>query len=596
MTRRALLALVVLAVLGIGLWLLLGARGPVYRGKSLTQWVDDCSQEVRTNRFTPGYYYFLVTTEYPRAVRHLGPSAVPKLTGMVESKHRVEERLYRFFLARKWQNQVVSNYLNKLSLDLLRPQTAAYFLGCLGPDAEPAIPALMRAAVDTNDILSRNALDALGAIHQRPEVVIPFLIGLANGTNSLTSMQALSALAQFTQQPEMVLPTLIRALEQVPTNPWADTPFLIVASRLGPFGTNAVAAIPALRNVATNSARELQTRFWAANALRQIAPDSSDDAVVPVYITVLVTKGSVGGYDAVLRLYELGPRARAATPALLHFIASGDPQRTEACYALKAVDPDAAAKIWPDELRRSRESAIADYYLRNKSETLDQFASRYPARDDKTVSELIAILKKDDKSFTTAIDRKYAAHLLGEMGPAARAAIPALLDETIDSPTAFAAVMKIRGQSVAPLIVQLQDAVRQRDMRELFQLAPTLGEFGTNAEAAVPFLVNALNLPPEYLPSASIAAVALGEIHRQPEVCVPALIPLLDFPSASVRIQAVEALGKFQNAAAPALPHLVQSLDDLDASVRLAATNALNEIDPAAAEPRNGSPKPGPAR
>lgn len=578
--RWFLLALFVLAAIGVSVWLFLGARGPVYRGKSLTQWVDDCSQEVRTNRASG--YFILFMTDYPRAVRHFGPPAVPMLTGMLESRHQVEGRICRLLLARKFQNRVTTNFVNKLSLDLLRPQTSAYLLGCLGPDAEPAIPALMRAAVDTNDVLSRNAINALGAIHQRPDVVIPFLISLANGTNSQMSLDALSALAEYTKQPELVLPTLIHSLGQPLPYTAGDANFVIVASRLGRFGTNAAAAVPVLRQFATNSSRELMTRFWAADALGKIAPDSSADAVVPVYSSILVTKGSFANYDAILRLYELGSRARAATPALLDFIASGDPERTEACYALKAVDPDAAAKIWPDELRRSRESALAMNQRLFQPETLEQFAGRFPNRDGKTVSELIAIFKNADQPYPASVDRQYAAHLLGEMGPAANAALPALLDDTNDSPTAIAAIMKIRGQSLAPLIVQLQDTARQRDWREWNELFQTVGEFGTNAEATVPMLVKMLNRPPVYL-EVSFAAEALGKIHCQPEICVPALIPLLDYPSAGVRKPAVEALGKFHQDAAPALPHLVQSLDDLDPSVRIAATNALKQIDPAAA-------------
>ena len=278
-------------------------------------------------------------------------------------------------------------------------------------------------------------------------------------------------------------------------------------------------------------------------------------------------------------LYELGPRARAAAPALLDFIASRDPERTDACYVLKAVDPEAAAKIWPDELRHSRDSAHAINQLLFQPEKFQEFAARFPARDNKTVSNLIAILKNDDKSFTPATDRKYAAHLLGEMGPAARAAIPAL-EEADDSPAAIAALMKIRGQPVAPLVARLPDTFDQRDWSDLAQ---TVGEFGANAEAAVPMLVKILNGPPEYFLGISSTAQALGEIRCQPEICVPALVPLLDFPNARMREEAVVALGKFQNAAAPALPKIVQSLDDLDAGVRLAATNAFKAIDPEAA-------------
>ena len=202
--RRALLAIMLLAALAAGAWFFFGTRDPVYHGKSLTRWVDDCSVEVQTNRFSPGYY-FLLMGEYPRAARRMGPSAVPPLIRMLEAKHSIKQRIYDLLRSKKLQYKWATNYIDKLGLDLARPQTAAYFLGRLGADAEPAIPALMRAAVDTNEVLSRNAIDALGAIHQRPEVVIPFLISLVAGTNSQMSLEALSSLGECTKQPEMVL-------------------------------------------------------------------------------------------------------------------------------------------------------------------------------------------------------------------------------------------------------------------------------------------------------------------------------------------------------------------------------------------------------
>ena len=76
-----------------------------------------------------------------------------------------------------------------------------------------------------------------------------------------------------------------------------------------------------------------------------------------------------------------------------------------------------------------------------------------------------------------------------------------------------------------------------------------VGDFGTNAEPAIPLLIAALGTSDDII--MGHAAIALGEIHRQPEVCVPALIPLLSSPSVSSRQKSLGALGAFEAAATP---------------------------------------------
>ncbi len=76
------------------------------------------------------------------------------------------------------------------------------------------------------------------------------------------------------------------------------------------------------------------------------------------------------------------------------------------------------------------------------------------------------------------------------------------------------------------------------------------------------------------------AAMAIAEIHSQPEVFVPALTNLLKDPDKPVWHQAFWALGAFGRQAKEAVPVLVDLLND--PSVHGSAADALKKIDPEA--------------
>jgi hypothetical protein len=106
-----------------------------------------------------------------------------------------------------------------------------------------------------------------------------------------------------------------------------------------------------------------------------------------------------------------------------------------------------------------------------------------------------------------------------------------------------------------------------------------LGKFGPAAAAAVPVLIQILkgNDDPS---TRGAAAAALGEIHGDPDVAIPALIVGLE--DSDVNDQAAEALGKFGALAKVALPKLLPLLHG-GKEARHAATLALPKIDSEAA-------------
>lgn len=244
----------------------------------------------------------------------------------------------------------------------------------------------------------------------------------------------------------------------------------------------------------------------------------------------------------------LGPTAKPAMPALVSLLKDDDENvRSTAAYCLGVIGP-------------SGEETLT---------ALTQCLSN--AVTSGSVSRETDILK----------DR--AATALGMMGASAQGAIPILTVVTNDAMwyarnAAKAALMRIKGESVVPLIEQLRDT---SDPIKWYEAAMLVSDFGTNAEPAIPLLISALGTGNDII--LGHAALALGSIHRQPEVCVPVLIPLLGSSSVSTRQKSLIALGEFGAAATSAVPAVRRCINDSDQWVRMRAPVVLKEIDPKAA-------------
>ena len=175
----------------------------------------------------------------------------------------------------------------------------------------------------------------------------------------------------------------------------------------------------------------------------------------------------------------------------------------------------------------------------------------------------------------------YAASALGEIGPAASKAIPALLQMTnqvlVSAPRA--ALMKIRGESIDGLIQALNDPISD----QWAQTAQTLAEFGPDAGEAIPALCRGLDSETGWA-----AAYALGFIHSHPEIAVPALIETIKRDHTGPAVpgwngdagNAIWALGQFETDASPAIPAIRLHLQDPNPMCRQACLLSLRKILP----------------
>jgi HEAT repeat protein len=221
--------------------------------------------------------------------------------------------------------------------------------------------------------------------------------------------------------------------------------------------------------------------------------------------------------------------------------------------------------------------------------------------------------------------RTDAALLLGQIGPAARAAIIPLMDRAFDptstvvGTSARAALVKVSKGNVRAL----SDLLSDPNASHRSQAAGLLGKLGAEAEAAVSALIGTLKDADAGVRTSAVRALgeigaparqaviplimALSEesllgsggnqayyrvrfyaesldkigIGPDAKAAVPTLVSMLKIKDTQVRTFAARSLGRIGPAAKAAVPALAPLTTDSTKSVREAAAEALKQIDPA---------------
>jgi HEAT repeat protein len=132
-------------------------------------------------------------------------------------------------------------------------------------------------------------------------------------------------------------------------------------------------------------------------------------------------------------------------------------------------------------------------------------------------------------------------------------------------------------QTVVPTMV---NSLKDSDPQVRMMAVKALNQFDPQNAAKsnfVPVLAACLTGPQDAT-AVNESVIMLGELHREPDLAVPALIQSLQSSEYYVRANAAAALGRFGNQAKTAVSALEKALKDSDASVRRHATAALNRI------------------
>jgi len=301
---------------------------------------------------------------------------------------------------------------------------------------------------------------------------------------------------------------------------------------LGHLGAKAKEAVPALESALAD--KNAGVRAHAAQAIWRIDRRRAAD-IVPVLAEALKDDDRGVRIGAVVTLGQIGKEARRAAPALRSLLADEDAQlRIKAALALYQVDPSEAASV---------------------SKAL---VGAFGSKDLPIQAE--------------------AAAGLGELGPNAKDAVPALgkalvgADE-MRSHFAAQALAQI-GKAAVPFLIE---GLKSEKAGLRWDALNALGHIGPDAKEAAPAVARILGASDPSLRAE--AARILGRIGPGAKAAVPALAQALKDEMYIVRLNAAEALGQVGPAAREAIPGLKAALNDKSNDVSNAALDALNRIE-----------------
>jgi HEAT repeat protein len=463
--------------------------------------------------------------------------------------------------------------------------SAAYALGQLGCrnqlgwTTKVVVSALLETLRDKARGVAARAAHALGKIGEDPGTVIPHLVEFLEVSPCRSVVEGL---ALFGPAAQAAAPALCRALKDESVR--VDAAYALAS--IGP------AAIPGLREALQDEDENvrmavvncaLSRMAWLAWLMDDM--DSGAREAVPVLVTALKDKdGHIRGIAAGV-LSEIGPAARGAVPALIETLKDKvDDTRGSAAEALGAIGPAARAAV-----------PALTQALKDRKSWVRRMAAIALWKVSRSAKESLPILIRVLRDKRNRWLNSYQIPpVLGEMGPKAKVAVPALRSVIHDGypegnlliAEALWRITRSAKESLPVLVRALRGSPPwQYTEHAQERAARILGALGPRAKPAVPALRTALR---DKEPEVRMAAAgALWNVTGSARVSVPILIQELVVESPSnrgdySRSHAAQALGQMGVDAKEAVPYLSRALRDRDGSVRLAAAQALGRLGPQA--------------
>jgi HEAT repeat protein len=233
---------------------MVGQVGPTYQGRDLNSWLVDLN----------GDY----PDEAGVAIHAMGTNAIPALLQMVRAKDssfktRVQSHLARFGVG------------PLLSTDYQRHYRAQSGFAVLGATAKPAVVELIRMLSDTNHEVKMTAIVCLGCIGPAAEDAVPALVPFVTNSGRVLSGCSIQALGRIHALPKTCVSAIMAVME---SNPPHVTDQVNAMYHLLNFGSEAKAAVPLLIKNLTNS--DIHIRAGASNVLFRIDADAAKKAGV----------------------------------------------------------------------------------------------------------------------------------------------------------------------------------------------------------------------------------------------------------------------------------------------------------------------------
>jgi HEAT repeat protein len=461
--------------------------------------------------------------------------------------------------------------------------SAAAKLSRMGPAAGRAISALIKSTVDVDATVREAALTALNGIDPAwPENAearksIPVL---AEALKSWSPDVPKASIKLLNLIGPCAIPELTDALSNAEDA--IDKAYLMqVLARIGP---SAESAVPGL--IRALSSPCLPVRISAAEALANIGLPV--ESAVPALVAGLSDPFADGRQAMAACLAHIGAAAEPAVPALLPLLADREDEvREAAAAALEQIGPKTVPALI--ELVQTLDVQRLKTWFESKMDVTQWHASSTvgavaidPQKILMNLSWTAYDIMKERSSLEAA--QIAALRIMGKLGPAAQAAVPALSKAVADSnPDIRSAAVQALGQigstarNVIPGLVQLlgdsSESVRTASVMALGKIDPNWASGPAAADSAA---ILARQLGSEGIPG-EIAVHSLTAIGT---AAVAALVEVLESGDRIAQENAAKTLGQIGAGAKAAIPALTSATQKSHPWVQAEAAKALAKIDP----------------
>jgi HEAT repeat protein len=284
---RILLATLAVATAASLLWQVLGAHEAVYRGKTLSSWLDQYYARLQGGKSLPTQDEIL-WDDTAVAIRQIGTNGVPYLLKLLATEDSGAKRaiLNHFPFSRTVLERLglEKRFIRWASRSVVDPMKASLGFRVLGPSARNAIPELVRIMrTSRNHNGRRAAAYSLGFVGPTARQAIPPLLeNLKDPDNSVrdASVRAVFDLA-FDHGTGLFRPewsrVMVPLLAQLLTDPKTDA--LRVIQLLSGIGPDAKAALPAIRQFVSDPNPRIASA--AKTACERIAPTGAVQNPIP---------------------------------------------------------------------------------------------------------------------------------------------------------------------------------------------------------------------------------------------------------------------------------------------------------------------------
>jgi HEAT repeat protein len=280
-------------------------------------------------------------------------------------------------------------------------------LGQAGPKARAALPLLIElAGSDRTPLYSRQSLvTALAQVDPEGKETAPALIKLLRDRDRTVRLAALGHLAQTGQECD-VGPVLADLRTTDPN------PRLTIHRALRLLGPKAKGATPTLLELTRGP--EGPARLEAAETLCKVAPDQAD--LGKKVLLDALGEGEKARFDVARSLLAVDPDNARAPKVFEDGLKDDDVQRRFGALSVLAHADSSAKAVWPR----------IEPFLKDKNPIFRAFAARASWKMTGETEPALAVLQailKDKEAMNWHIT---AVSFLGDMGPAAKPAVPAL--------------------------------------------------------------------------------------------------------------------------------------------------------------------------